>query len=220
MKHNQLIIDISPTISEHMAVWPGDTPFSRQKICELKQGHTVELTSFSSTAHIGAHADSWAHYVPNTATIDEMPLEAYIGPCYVATVPIPKNIPENFVIKADLLLDALKLNPERLLLRTLTCPDSRTFTTNFPAICPDLITTLGQSGCRLIGIDTPSVDPFSSKTLDAHKALYRHRMVNLEGLDLSHVKDGFYELIAAPLKLGQCDASPVRALLRSLNPSF
>jgi arylformamidase len=42
-------------------------------------------------------------------------------------------------------------------------------------------------------------------------------MAILEGLVLNNVPEGVYELIALPLKLVGFDASPVRAILRSLD---
>ncbi len=71
-------------------------------------------------------------------------------------------------------------------------------------------------GVVLIGIDTPSVDPFDSKTLDAHRALLKYGIVNVEGLILEHVPDGVYEFIGLPLKLVGFDASPIRAVLRTV----
>jgi arylformamidase len=104
----------------------------------------------------------------------------------------------------------------RLLLATSTFPDPGRFTEDFAALSPELIRHLHGQGVRLIGVDTPSVDPFESKELPAHKTFLAHDMAILEGLVLGGVPEGEYELIALPLRLVGFDASPVRAVLRSL----
>jgi arylformamidase len=107
-------------------------------------------------------------------------------------------------------------NPGRILFRTDSIRDRKTFPERFTALSPELASLLGERGALLVGLDTPSVDPFDSKTLDAHHALARGRVAILEGLILDGVPEGLYELIALPLKLAGLDASPVRAILRTL----
>ena len=103
-----------------------------------------------------------------------------------------------------------------MLLDTGTHPDPELFPEDFGALAPQLVTWLHRQGVRLVGIDTPSVDPFSSKELPAHRTFLRHDMAILEGLVLKDVPEGVYELIALPLRLVGFDASPVRAVLRTL----
>jgi len=91
------------------------------------------------------------------------------------------------------------------------------FPEDFAALAPELVTWLHERGVCLVGIDTPSVDPFSSKELPAHKTFLKHDMAILEGLMLKDVPEGHYELIALPLRLAGFDASPVRAVLRTLS---
>jgi len=100
------------------------------------------------------------------------------------------------------------------LLCTGTYPDPERFTTDFAALSPELVEFLHDQGVSLVGIDTPSVDLFDSKALEAHQAFLRHNVSILEGLVLAHVPPGSYELIALPLRLEGFDASPVRAVLR------
>jgi arylformamidase len=104
----------------------------------------------------------------------------------------------------------------RVLLATGTYPDPDRFTQDFAALSPELVDHLHAEGVRLIGIDTPSVDPFASKELPSHRRFLAHDMAILEGLVLDGVSEGMYELIALPLRLTGFDASPVRAVLRSL----
>ena len=104
----------------------------------------------------------------------------------------------------------------RVLLATGTYPDPDRFNEDFAALSPELVDHLHAEGVRLIGIDTPSVDPFASKELPSHRRFLAHDMAILEGLVLDGVSEGMYELIALPLRLTGFDASPVRAVLRSL----
>ena len=83
---------------------------------------------------------------------------------------------------------------------------------------PALLPFLKQHGVRLVGIDTPSVDPFDAADLPAHRACGEHGIIILEGLVLRDVPAGLYELIALPLRLVGFEASPVRAVLRRLTP--
>ncbi len=103
-----------------------------------------------------------------------------------------------------------------MLLVTGTFPDPTRWNEDFASLEPDLVDALHALSVRLVGIDTPSVDPFSSKDLQAHKRFLANDMAILEGLVLKDVPQGLYELIALPLKLEGFDASPVRAVLRSL----
>jgi arylformamidase len=202
------IIDISPLISEKIAVWPGDTPLRRTVLCDINAGSNIDLSSFNGTVHIGAHADAPKHYNKSGITIDAVSLEPYLGPCYVHSVePKPLILPSDCEVP-------IALGLKRILFKTGSFPDPNNFTKTFSAFSPEAIETLAMSGVLLVGIDTPSVDPFDSKDLPAHQKLFDWNIRNLEGLVLSHVTDGIYELIALPLSLYGFDASPVRAILR------
>jgi arylformamidase len=89
------------------------------------------------------------------------------------------------------------------------------FPTQFVYPSPELADFMAEHGIVLFGSDAPSMDDMASKTLPGHKALRRHRIAILEGLLLTDVPDGTYELIALPLKIEGGDGSPVRAILRS-----
>jgi len=112
--------------------------------------------------------------------------------------------------------NALDGVPPRVLLRTYDTAPQDAWDAQFTAVTPEAIALLAARGVVLVGIDTPSLDPQESKTLDAHHAVRRHRMAILEGVVLDAVAAGDYELIALPLKLAGMDASPVRAVLRAL----
>lgn len=204
-----MLFDISSPISENAAVWPGDVPLTRQWQSRFSEGANLDLSSVSTTVHIGAHADAPSHYHKKGVTIDQVSLEPYIGLC--AVVDAGKTC-----ISVEDCQKALRTKQTRILFKTLSQPRWDVFNEDFAYFDPKGLRLLGEAGVVLVGIDTPSVDPFSSKDLPAHQVLFEFGMRNLEGLDLSQVPDGIYELIALPLKLSGFDASPVRAILRSI----
>jgi len=205
-----VLYDITPPISEKLAVWPGDTPPRREVLCDLARGDTITLSTLHATVHLGAHADAPSHYGVRAPAMHERSLDYYLGPCQVLRLDVPRG----GLITPDQV--PLPLRAERLLLTTGTFPDPHTFNEDFAALAPELIVLLARAGVRLIGVDTPSIDPFTSKELPAHHAVLTHDLAILEGLRLTDIPEGVYELIALPLKLVGFDASPVRAVLRTL----
>jgi arylformamidase len=120
---------------------------------------------------------------------------------------LPRHLPKTLHISAV-----------RILFRTNSYPDPNVWRDDFVGLSPLLIDYLQASGVILIGIDTPSIDPAHSKELESHRQIAKYNMANLEGIDLSEVEEGFYELIALPLKIQGGDASPVRAVLLQKEP--
>ncbi len=201
------LIDISPRVSERIAVWPGDVPYRRVVGTSFGPGGNLELSSVVTTLHLGAHADAPSHTAPDGAPIDEVPLDAYFGPCQVIGVEVARGArirPEDLTAPVE---------APRVLLKTGTFPDPEAWGSDFASLSPELVDALAGRGVVLVGIDTPSVDPFDDGALESHRALRRHGMANLEGLVLAHVAPGRYTLIALPLPLAGADASPVRAAL-------
>ena len=207
-----MIYDITPPITPELKVWPGDTPPTREVLLDMKLGANITLSSLHATVHLGAHADGPNHYGRDAPGIDARPLDVYLGPCQVINVPIDRA---SRISLANL---SVSVQAERVLFRTATFPDSTHFNEDFAALDPELVHRLGDLGVRLVGIDTPSVDLFDSKDLPAHRAFLDRDMAILEGLALAGVPEGLYELIALPLRLVGFDASPVRAVLRTLGP--
>lgn len=205
-----MIYDITPPITTDLQVWPGDMPLQPQS-----DQATVDSTpcrapsAFCATVHLGAHADAPNHLGSGGKGIDRCDLETYLGPCQVIRAAISASgalHPEH--VKTPVI-------SQRVLFATETYPDPTCFNEDFAGLSAPLIDWLHEKGVILVGIDTPSVDPFAATALPAHEALLRHEMANLEGLALGDVPEGLYELIALPLKLVGFDASPVRAVLRT-----
>ena len=204
------LFDITPPITTRLAVWPGDTPPTREVLCEIERGATVTLSTLRATVHLGAHADGPNHYGAGARSIERQPLERYLGLCEVVRARIGRG---GRVTMHDL---ARRPTAPRVLIATETFPDPEQWSEDFAALDPTLVDALADQGVMTIGIDTPSVDLFSSKDLPAHKRFLARDVAILEGLRLGHVPDGTYELIALPLPLVGFDASPVRAVLRTL----
>ncbi|MDE0959917.1 MAG: cyclase family protein, partial [Planctomycetota bacterium] len=189
------LIDISPALSPSIAVFPGDSPLSREVLLDLRNDDHLTLSTLRSTVHIGSHLDAPSHYDRDGATIDQVDLQRCIGPCEVMKIEVERS--------GQIEIDHLPSTPrtERLLLATGTHPDPDRWGGDFAGLSPRLIEHLAGLGVKLIGIDTPSVDVADSKELPAHDACRRHDVLILEGLVLESVAAGDYELIALPLKL-------------------
>lgn len=173
----------------------------------MAEGANLELSSIGTTLHLGAHADAPSHFGLRAPTMDEVDLAAYYGPCEVMEVEIPRG---ERILPRHL---PRPLSAPRALFRTSTFPDPDHFNEDFASLSPQLIHHLHAQGVVLVGLDTPSVDPFASKALETHQALLETGMRNLEGLCLGGIPEGRYTLIALPLRLAGADASPVRAVL-------
>lgn len=205
------LFDISPAITPAIPVWPGDTQMQQDFIASISPQCPVNIGRLTLSTHTGAHADGPLHYHPDGLPIGQVPIDTYIGPCRVVHC-----LDARGAIRPDQLAPHLNSCPPRLLIRTYRQAPLAQWDSAFCAIAADTIDLLAAHGVRLVGVDTPSLDPETSKTMDAHHAVYRHGLAILEGLVLDEVAPGDYELIALPLKLTTLDASPVRAILRSL----
>ena len=208
------IIDISQSIRPGIPVWPGDTGFEIHENWTISQNCPVLVSKITMSTHTGTHADAHSHYHKDGIDTASRNLAPYLGRCVVVDATGGKG-----PVGCDAVLPAVEKYddfPQRVLIRSLSRFPRDTWPDQFRAICPKLIDKLGEHGCCLIGTDAPSIDPESSKILEAHHAVHRHDMAILEGLILDHVVPGLYELIALPLRIENADASPVRAILRTL----
>ncbi|MBI0327469.1 arylformamidase [Burkholderia plantarii] len=203
--------DISPDIFPDTPVWPGDTPVSVDGVWRIEAGSPVNVARLTLSPHTGAHADAPLHYDAHGAPIGAVPLDTYLGACRVIHC-----LGATPVVRPEQVAASLAGAPPRVLLRTYARAPREAWDSAFCAVAPETIDLLAAHGVRLVGIDTPSLDPQESKTMDAHRRVSAHAMAILEGLVLDDVAAGDYELIALPLKFTTLDASPVRAVLRAL----
>ncbi|MBT2323063.1 arylformamidase [Variovorax paradoxus] len=210
---DQRIWDISPPVHDGAPVFPGDTPYRQRWAATIAPGCPVNVSEITLSPHVGAHADAPLHYDPAGATIGEVDLFPYLGPCRVIHA-----IERGPLIEWEHLAHAIDDLPPRVLVRTYRQAPVDRWDGALAAYAPATIERLAALGVKLIGIDTASIDPAESKTLDSHQVIRRLGLRVLENLVLDEVPEGDYELIALPLKLVTADASPVRAVLRELKP--
>lgn len=205
-----MFYDISPEISPDIAVFPGDTPFSLKMNMSFAEKNHLDLSEMTTTVHLGAHTDAPSHYHPDGKTMEKRDLQFYMGPCQVITVKKPRG--ERIFVK-DVENVCTNIQAPRVLFKTNSFPNPNKWNDDFNSLSAELIDCFAKRGVRLIGIDTPSVDPATDKELSSHKAIYENDMAVLEGVVLTDVPDGVYNLVALPLKIKGADASPVRAIL-------
>jgi arylformamidase len=156
--------DISPAIGPGFPVFPGDTPFSLRWTWSLGPGCPVNVSEIVMSPHTGAHTDAPLHYDAAGAAIAEVPLETYLGPCRVVhAIGVGRLVEPHHVDGA--LVEA----PPRVLIRTARRAAVDAWDAAFTAVAPATVDRLHAHGVRLLGIDTPSLDPADSKTLDSHQ---------------------------------------------------
>jgi len=200
--------DISPPVDARAPVFPGDTAYAQRLHFAIGPQCPVNVHAITLSPHTGAHADAPLHYASDGAPAGALALEPYLGPCRVIHC-----IGCGPLVQPQDIAHALDGLPPRVLVRTRA--QATQSWGAFSAYAPDTLALLAGRGVRLVGIDTPSVDPATSAALPAHHQLLAHDMRVLENLVLDDVPAGDYELIALPLKLMHADASPVRAVLRA-----
>lgn len=211
------IFDISRTLSNDLAPWPGDTPFHFELKWKMAEGAAVNVGAVNMGVHNGTHADAMFHFDESGQPIDRMPLDAYVGDAMVVDLTrlfAGAADKTRQIGVADLAAAAGSLEQApRLLLKTGVWMDSKVFPEWIPVMAPDVPAWLRERKVKLLGLDLPSVDPIEAKILANHYALAAARIAIVESLDLSEVEAGIYHFAALPLKIAGGDAGPVRAVL-------
>jgi arylformamidase len=203
--------DISPPVSVGTPVFPGDAAYHGVWAARIGPGCPVNVSTLTLSPHTGAHADAPLHYDDDGAAIGQVSLEPYLGRCRVIHA-----IARGPLVRWEHLAHAAEGLPARVLVRTYARAPIDRWDPDLAAYAPQTVERLADLGVSLIGIDTASIDPAASKSLDSHQVIRRRGLRVLENLVLDDVPEGDYELIALPLKLTTADASPVRAVLREL----
>lgn len=203
--------DITQKLGSRTPLWPGEPDLVVQRNVDLGPDCPVNIGQVTAPLHAGTHADAPLHYSNNGVDSAGSALDAYIGPCLVVDM---RHAGKRVEVE-DCDWQALE-GATRVLFRTYEKFPHDAWDEDFKAIAPEVVARLRVGGAVLIGVDTPSLDPQTSKTMDAHHEVLAGDMRILEGLVLDDVPPGRYELIALPLPLEGADASPVRAILREL----
>lgn len=207
-----MLIDISRPLDARMPAWPGETALHREPRTSVAAGDVATTSYLSGFAHTGTHADAPSHFIRDGATLDQVELEPWIGPCRVV-----RHEPDRDVTASD--LESMELEgAERVLIATANSTrwsDGPEFRTDYVAIDASAAAWLVERDFKLVGIDYLSVETFEGGEYPVHHTLLGAGMAILEGLRLDHVVPGDYELIALPLPIAEGDGSPVRAILRT-----
>jgi arylformamidase len=204
--------DISPPVHAGSPVFPGDARYEQRWAVTIAPGCPVNVSTITLSPHTGAHADAPLHYDNEGQTVGALDLSPFLGPCRVIhAIGVTPLVQWQHISHA--VDDRL---PPRVLVRTYERMPVTDWDGALAAYAPQTIERLADLGITLVGIDTASIDPADSKALDSHQVIRRRGLRVLENLVLDDVPEGDYELIALPLKLVTADASPVRAVLRSL----
>jgi arylformamidase len=208
------IIDISVPLLPEMPVWPGDGDFRIVPVKRMAAGDNNNLSRLDCGVHTGTHVDAPWHFLEKGSTVEQLPLDAMIGEAYVA------YLPEVDVIAAETLTRlALPKGATRLLLRTRNSElwerGIAEFQKDFVALTSDAAQWLVDQGIRLIGVDYLSVHRYGDGP-QIHEILLRAGVIIVEGLNLTGVAPGKYELICLPLRLDGAEGAPARAVLRKL----
>jgi arylformamidase len=206
------IYDISLTITPGMTVWPGDPSVKLERIHKIEDGANSNVSRIEMSVHTGTHFDSPYHFLPNGKSVETLPLDVLIGAVQVIELPESCN-----VINSEVLTRAgMQTHVERVLFKTKNShyweKGLTEFQTDFVGINEDGAQFLVDRGIRLVGIDYLSISPYKHSR-PTHEILLKSNVVILEGVDLSRVPAGDYELICLPLKLGGSDGAPARVVL-------
>ena len=206
------IIDISLTITPGIPVWPGDERVDLHRKAKIEEGANANVSFFAASTHTGTHVDAPYHFLPEGKTVEDLPLDALVGP--VQVVQIPRN---ELVITAEV-LEKIKFEPvvERILFKTtnseLWANPEAPFNTKFVGIDESGAAFLVKRKIKLVGIDYLSISPYK-KSRPTHELLLGAGIVIVEGLNLTDVSVGKYTLCCLPLKLKGADGAPARAVL-------
>jgi arylformamidase len=207
------IHDITVALSPGLPVYPGDPAVQIEKLSCLEHGDVCAVSRVSFGTHTGTHLDPPSHFVKGGLALDELPLDVLIGRARVVDVGHARAIDGGVLERCDL------SGVERVLFKTHNSrlwQDAREFARDFVYIEADAAERLVGMGVRLVGIDYLSVEKFDFDVPRTHYALLRNNVVVVEGLDLSGVEAGDYELICLPLKIKDGDGAPARVVLREL----
>jgi arylformamidase len=196
-----------------MVHWPGDPPYKIHRVLDQTKGDVCTVSQVTMGVHTGTHMDAPRHFVRDAATIDEMPLETTVGPARVIQIrsreAIGRKELEEYEFESN----------ERVLFKTANSDhlwNKDEFDEDFIFIDREAAEYLAERGVRLVGVDYLSVGGFRQDAVETHNALLGAGIWVIEGLDLSGVEPGLYDLICLPLKLVGSDGAPARAILRSI----
>ncbi len=207
------IFDISVTLGPRTPIWPNSRKIQLTRVQKIEHGYLSNVSVLSCDVHSGTHIDAPLHFIPRGKTVSQISLEILVGKTFVCYIPSDKHIKS-----VDLEKAGIKNNTERLLIKTKNSrfwkEYGNVFQPNYIALTPEAAQWIVAKELKLVGIDYLSVQPYEDTTQETHKILLSAGIVILEGINLSDVHPGEYELICLPLKLENSEGAPARAILR------
>ena len=202
------VYDISRAISAKSVVYPGDDALQVEPLCSIDPSCPCNITRLGWTTHFLTHVDPPLHFVEHGASLDDVPLERFIGDALVV------EVAGDFVSVTDIPSEVESKGISLLFkTRNSAISEDQPFETNHVYISGEAAEAAAARGVNLMGIDYMSVDRFGDDNYPAHRALLSNNVLILEGLNLTGVPAGRYTLVALPLKIAGGDGSPVRAVL-------
>lgn len=206
------IYDITLTVTPGLPVWPGDPQIVLERVAKMEEGRHNNISKMALGVHVGTHVDAPYHFIADGKTIEQLAVDVLIGPAQVVELPAECSM----ITARDLEQAEIEPGTQRVLLKTRNSrywgQPGLPFQRDFVAVAPDGAAYLVEHGVRLVGIDYFSIAPFGD-SVPTHRALLGAEVIVLEGIDLSAVPAGKYQLYCLPMKLGGSDGAPARALL-------
>lgn len=204
--------DISVTVTSELPTWPGDPSVELGRVSKIEEGANANVSRITMGVHTGTHVDAPFHFLENGTTVDTLPLDVLIGSVQVVDVGEQVDVINADVLKKSSLIPGVS----RILFKTrnskIWARSEKEFQTEFVGIDADGAEFLVQQGIKLVGIDYLSIAPYK-KSRPTHEILLNAKMIIIEGVDLSKIQAGVYQLVCLPLKLGGSDGAPARTIL-------
>ena len=204
------VYDISVPLRPDMPTYEGEPGPKLDFRKLLSKGDSATVSVLSLGSHTGTHVDAPSHFIDGADSMESLPLDALVGPVYVAEFGGNTHI-----TAADLESMAIPGECQRLLFKTRNGLfwDDLEFHRDFIALAPDAATKLAGDGMQLVGIDYLSIERFHASPHEVHETLLASGVVILEGVDLRRVTPGNYFLVCAPLNVVGAEGAPARAFL-------
>jgi arylformamidase len=207
------LIDISVPLDPAIPTWPGSIGMKVERLYCFENGNDVNVSKLTCDVHTGTHIEAPLHFIPEGQSVSQIPLDILIGDVIVAYIPLA-----NVITPSELATLDIPPGTERLLLRTMNSKlwqnGNGIFHPDYVALTREAAQWIVDRGVKLLGVDYLSVEIYNDQTSCTHKTLLSGGVIILEGLNLSEVNPGMYELICLPLKLAGAEGAPARAVLR------
>lgn len=214
------IYDVSVPLSADTPTYPGDPGINISQSQSLANGDPANVSVIHFGAHSGTHVDAPAHFIAGAGRVNSLPLETLIGRAQVIEVP-----PAIDTITSEFITRYCNTGETRYLFKTRNSSfweNASDFRSDYTSLDAGAARELVRMGVKLVGIDYLSIEKFGAETFETHHTLLSEAIVIIEGLNLSQISAGIYELICLPLRIagGSGDGAPARVVLRTIEPDL